>query len=124
MLRKGAEQIKLFVNLGMKRFIIAHDCDKDDPNTRHEAVMREMIRPSGIDRDYCVLVPTQEIEAWIIADIEAVSKVFSSWKPKPEKKSPETIENPKEHLERLRASKNGLLNYGADASTSLHSQWS
>jgi hypothetical protein len=101
MLRKGAEQMRLFDRLGMKRFIIAYDSDTDDPKDRYETVMREIVRPSGIRNDYCILIPVQEIEAWILADIEAVSRVLTSWKPSPERRPPESINKPKEHLERL-----------------------
>jgi hypothetical protein len=101
MLRKGAEQLRLFMKLGLKRFVIAYDADKDEPSTRYEMVMKEIVRPVGLQENYCVLIPVQEIESWIIADIEAVSHVFSSWKPKGVSRSPEHIDDPKEYLEKL-----------------------
>jgi hypothetical protein len=48
----------------------------------------------------CVLIPVQEIEAWILADIQAVTKIFSGWLPD-EIHNPEAIPSPKEHLEAL-----------------------
>ncbi len=50
--------------------------------------------------DCCIVIPVQELEAWILADIECASKVFPSWKPSPIH-NPEGISKPKEHLEKL-----------------------
>jgi hypothetical protein len=104
MLRKGAVQLKLFARLGMTRFIIAHDSESSDAaisSETREKVMAKIVRPSGIKQNYCVLIPVQEIEAWILADIEAVSHVFTSWNPMPIDRSPELIDDPKEYLKRL-----------------------
>jgi hypothetical protein len=46
------------------------------------------------------VIPVQELEAWILADLSSVSKVITSWAPK-DVLSPESINDPKEHLERL-----------------------
>jgi hypothetical protein len=100
MLRRGAGQIKLFAQLGLTRFIVAYDADGHDPRDRYDEVMAKVIRPSGVQTGYCVLIPVQEIEAWILADIESVSNVFSSWHPDPITQDPEKIENPKEFLEK------------------------
>jgi hypothetical protein len=42
-----------------------------------------------------------ELEAWILADIAAVTKIFTSWLPQPISGIPEAIPDPKEHLIRL-----------------------
>ena len=63
--------------------------------------MERIITPSGITHHYCIIVPVQEIEAWILADIEAVTRVFPSWLPAAFAGNPELIDDPKEHLERL-----------------------
>ena len=101
MLRKGERQLHLFAGLGCDRFVICYDADGHDPNDRREEVMRKIVRPSGFARQCCVLVPVQELEAWILADIEAVSNVLTSWRPDPIKQNPEAIKDPKEYLERL-----------------------
>jgi hypothetical protein len=102
MLRDGARQIRQYVDEGLTRFIVAYDADNDSPALRRERVMREIVRPSRIAEDTCcVVVPVQEIEAWILADVGAVKHVLSSWETKSISQSPESIENPKEHLERL-----------------------
>jgi hypothetical protein len=60
--------------------------------------MQRVIVRSGIDKDYFVVIPVQELEAWILADIEAVSHVITGWKPPYFKDNPEGINNPKERL--------------------------
>jgi Domain of unknown function (DUF4276) len=101
MLRKGASRLRLFSDLGLQRFIVCYDSDGHDHRERREEVMRRIVRPSGLPQPCCVLIPIEEIEAWILADIQAVSKVFSSWNPDPIRQNPESIPNPKEYLENL-----------------------
>jgi hypothetical protein len=101
MLRKGAGQLRLFAGLGFMRFVVSYDSDGHDPEARRKEVMEKVVIPAGLQNNCCVLIPIQEIEAWILADIQAVNKVFSSWKPDPIPNSPESIESPKEFLERL-----------------------
>lgn len=67
--RKAHSQLGLFARLGATRFIICHDSDGKDP----EAVRRQLrasieakIRLK--DYDHKIIVPVQEVEAWIIAD--------------------------------------------------------
>ena len=100
MLRKGARQLRLFQNLGCTRFIICHDADGPDPKPNRERVRNRIISPSGISNNYCIVVPVQELEAWILADIECATNIFSSWKPNAIQ-NPESISSPKEHLEKL-----------------------
>ena len=100
MLRKGARQLHVFSNLGCTRFIICHDADGPDSEPNRERVKSKIINPSRISNDYCIVVPVQELEAWILADIECATNIFSSWLPKAIQ-NPESISSPKEHLEKL-----------------------
>ncbi len=100
MLRKGASQLRLFQNLGCTRFIVCHDADGPDPIPNRERVKNRIINPSGIRRDYCIVIPVQELEAWILADIECATNIFSSWMPAAIR-NPEAISRPKEYLEKL-----------------------
>ncbi len=100
MLRKGARQLKLFRSLHCTRFIVCHDADGPDPRPKRDLVRERIIRPSGIDAGYCIVVPVQELEAWILADIESASNIFPSWTP-PAIDNPEQVLSPKEHLEKL-----------------------
>jgi hypothetical protein len=99
LLNTGARRLRALRDLGWRRFVISYDADNHDPKERRAEVVRTIAEPAQITEDCCIVIPVQEIEAWILADIEAVSKVFPSWRPKPTKRNPETIASPKEYLE-------------------------
>lgn len=100
LLNKGARQLSAFAVAGCTRFIVHHDADDKDPATIHETVLQKVVKPAGIPSGCCIVVPVREIEAWILADIEAVTHIFNSWRPSPIP-SPEKVEHPKELIERL-----------------------
>lgn len=115
MLNKGARLLKYYDGMSKEshKFIICYDKDKDSPRKRYEEVISKIIKPAGIKKPQhliCILIPTEEIEAWILADLKAISNVFTSWDPEKvytssdsEKKflHPEKITNPKETLKSL-----------------------
>lgn len=99
--RKGARNIRLLATLGCRRFIVCVDADGPTPNERRKLVQREVIGKAGISLPLCLIVPVQELEAWIVADIEgAAPKVILSWNPG-RIRHPESQDSPKEHLRRL-----------------------
>lgn len=97
---KGARQIRLFADQGVKRFIVCMDADGADPKPAHDRVLECVIRPSGVSDASCIVVPVQELEAWILADNEAVACVIPSFKFSA-CSNPESVASPKEYLERL-----------------------
>ena len=104
MLKEGSKQLKLFAKLGCNRFIVCYDADNEKPNNRYQEVVKRIIKKSGLTglekEMICIIIPVQEIEAWILADIEAVTHIFKNWHPKPIS-NPEFIESPKEYIEKL-----------------------
>ncbi len=104
MLRKGSAQLKLFAKLGCDRLIICYDSDNEKPNNRYQEVVKRIIEKSGLTclekEIICIIIPVQEIEAWILADIEAVTQIFKNWHPN-SISNPESIDSPKEYLEKL-----------------------
>jgi hypothetical protein len=98
LLKNGAKNLRAFKTQGCDKFVVCYDADGPDPAKRHEAVVKKIIEAAEIASEYFVVIPVQEIEAWILADIQAVTKVFTSWKPDPIKENPEGITNPKERL--------------------------
>lgn len=101
MLRKGAKQLQLFNDLGCKRFVICYDADRDNPVERKQSIIDNIVKPAGFDAIFCALVPIQEIETWILADIMAVTNIIKGWAPTKEIIDPENIQDPKEHLEKM-----------------------
>jgi hypothetical protein len=109
MLKNGALLLRSYgKQKNFRKFIVCYDRDEESSQKRYEQVISEIIKPAGIKKSenlICILIPTKEIEAWILADTQAISKVFSSWKAEEEFLHPETIDNPKEKLV-------GLINKG------------
>lgn len=100
LLRKGKQKLMVLQNLGFTRFIIAHDADGPDPAPIRQKIIERVIRPSSLSEACCIVIPVQEIEAWILADIVVARNVLTGWRPKAIA-SPESITNPKEELIRL-----------------------
>ncbi len=101
MLRNGARQVGLFQSLyDCKRFIVCHDADGPDPAPKRLLVQQRIVKPSAVADACCIVIPVQELEAWILADIECAVRVFSSWRPSPIR-NPESIASPKEFLVRF-----------------------
>lgn len=102
MLNKGAGQFGLFRNQGASRFVVCHDADQSPAAAIRDAVLERVIRPARVSGSACIVVPIQEIEAWILADLSKVSVVIPSWAPPPNDiASPEAFTDPKDWLERL-----------------------
>lgn len=95
--RKGAKQIRLFANLGANRFVVCHDADGPDPAPAHEKVRREVVEPSGVQESCCILIPVEELEAWIIADERAISQTIPTFA-SPAVSNPEGQNDPKEWI--------------------------
>ncbi len=100
LLRKGARDLDEFLSQGYDRFVVAYDADRDDPAARL-ARARSMVQESrAASSACCVVVPVEELEAWLLADVAAVSKKWPSWRPDPIA-NPERVQDPKEYLEKL-----------------------
>lgn len=101
LLRKGARDLDEFSKQGCDRFIVAYDADRDDPHARRELARARVLAPASVAPEACcIVVPVQELEAWLLADVSAVANIWPSWRPDPIA-NPERIEDPKEHLEKL-----------------------
>jgi len=70
MFRKGAKQIAAWAQSGVNRFVICYDSDGPNPAQRCQRVLQEIVKPSKVKGKSCILIPVQELEAWILADIE------------------------------------------------------
>lgn len=99
LLRKGARQLRLFRKLGCTKLVICMDADGPDPTPIFQKVRRQIVQDEDI-ADCCIVIPVQELEAWLLADVEAAKSIFSSWSPAPVP-NPESIPAPKEYLARV-----------------------
>ncbi len=62
--------------------------------------MREVLQDCAI-ADHLVCVPVEELEAWLLADPEAIAKALGLEKPPKVPRNTESIPSPKEFLERV-----------------------
>jgi hypothetical protein len=77
--------------------ILLHDLDENAVSDLRREI-EEKLRPSPI-ATHIIVIPVREIEAWLLADHEAINKTFGlSLKKIP---NPESIRRPKEHLRDL-----------------------
>jgi len=106
MLRKGAGQLRAWERAGVTRVVVSYDADRDKPTDRI-AHLEAMVAESDITIDHCLLVPVQELEAWLLADVVKLEDLFTVLRKRDKRKrikpivSPETINDPKEHLIKL-----------------------
>jgi hypothetical protein len=100
LLRDCARELEFHYRHGCKHFIICEDSDGDDPDRVRRDAESRIVKASGVAAERCcVSVAVQEIEAWILADIESANQLFPSWRPR-EVKNPEGIAQPSRELER------------------------
>jgi len=101
LLRKGARDLDLLLGQGYDRFVVAYDADRSDPKVRLAEAQAHVVARSRVAANACcVVVPVEELEAWLLADVPAVSKKWPGWRPEPIA-NPERVRDPKEHLEKL-----------------------
>jgi Domain of unknown function (DUF4276) len=97
--RKACRVLEQLSKQGGTRFVICHDADRSDP-AEIRAVVRAALRDDRCARlNYEVVIPIQELEAWIIADESAIARVIPSVSI-PSIRRPESLESPKEWLVR------------------------
>lgn len=116
--KKGARDLRALFGQGYNKFIIARDADKKDLNSLRSEIISKVIGPSRInDKNiFCIVIPVQAIEAWLLADITKAISKFPSWVPCKDITRPESILNPKEEITRLISKSNGksLYNHVTD----------
>jgi Domain of unknown function (DUF4276) len=95
--RKAWSHIRDFADQGATHFIVCHDSDGKDPSAVREKVLASLRAKIDVPSDCCIVVPVQELEAWIIADEQAIQKAIPSLVIKPEPR-PETVSSPKDWL--------------------------
>ncbi|OJW14705.1 MAG: hypothetical protein BGO49_17105 [Planctomycetales bacterium 71-10] len=96
--RKAASHILDFARQGASRFIICHDSDGKDPGTVRKSVRDGIGGKLDLNSyRHAIIVPVQELEAWIIADAKAITSAIRSLVIA-DVRQPETISSPKEWL--------------------------
>lgn len=97
--RKAQKWIELLRKKDCNRLILIRDLDQDNYN----ALLRELqgvIENSPISIKF-ICIPIEEIEAWIISDLDAVYNFFQIKKTAKEFPNPEKVKSPKEEIAKI-----------------------
>lgn len=102
LIKDGAKSAKAFSGIKqLRKIIICHDSDKKSVKEMESLISRKIINESGLSSDcFLTIIPMEEIEAWILADINACQFVFKGMKRQKEIMNPENASDPKEYLEK------------------------
>jgi hypothetical protein len=106
LLKRGAPSIDALLDKNTAGCIVVHDCDGETIERRHQRVIAEVFQKVKKRGVFCAVIPKQEIEAWILADIDCVTKVFPGWRPARQYLNPEAVPKAKEELIRLSRGQN------------------
>jgi hypothetical protein len=98
--RKAGSHIADFASQGATHFIICHDSDGNDPAAIRQKVNSAIAGKTDLKQfKHKIVVPVQELEAWIIADETAIKKAIPTLSI-PAVGQPEAVNSPKEWLVR------------------------
>lgn len=84
---------------GCSSLILIHDLDRNDLKELNNGLLESLL-PSPIPK-YVISIPIEEMEAWLIADIDCIKKYFNIAKGASIKGTPESIISPKEKIEEM-----------------------
>ena len=84
---------------GCHHVLVFHDLDRNDEAWIRSHLLERV--PKNVFPNSLIVVPIEEIEAWLLSDESAVREVFGLKKTPPRISNCEAITSPKEHLERL-----------------------
>lgn len=108
--RKCRAWAQNLIRRGCSHLVVMHDLDDNE-----ESVLRQQLEQSVHDIAFTgslIVIPVQEVEAWLLCDATALRNVFSMKKQPKLPARPERIRSPKEHLRALvwKASKKHYVN--------------
>jgi hypothetical protein len=98
-MRKAQAWARNLRSKGCRALIVVHDRDRKNRNMLRSEIERSL-HPSPII-PYLICIPTEEMEAWLLADPNAIRTSFRLKNPVPDYANPESVDSPKEHLKEL-----------------------
>jgi len=97
---------------GCTHIILIHDLDRENKEKLHTLLVDKLAKSKS--SNYLIVIPKEEVEAWLLSDSAAINDVFGLQNKFPEITHPETIKSPKEYL--------GSLVYKLEKKRYLHTQ--
>ena len=87
------------VDRGCSHIVVLHDLDRRDEKELRTMLEKEI---GNVNTGHqVVLIPTEELEAWLLSDTKSLKAVFNMRKEPKVSKSPEKISSPKEFLAKV-----------------------
>lgn len=91
--------IETLFKSGCEIVFVFHDLDRNNVSTLRAALLEKI--PANKIPKSLIVIPVEELEAWLLSDQDAIQRVFSL-KAKPKRyKNCESVKSPKEELEKL-----------------------
>lgn len=87
------------IKQGCEHIFIFHDLDRNN-----EEQLRKEIQGKIFDlkfKNSLIVIPVEELEAWLLCDTDAIRKVFSIKTTIKQPANAESVKSPKEHIEKL-----------------------
>lgn len=84
---------------GCHHVLLFHDLDRNNEASLRKLLLKKV--PKAQFPNALIIIPIEELEAWLLSDESAVRDVFSLSKSPPRIKDCEAIRSPKEHLSKL-----------------------
>lgn len=94
--RKTPGWCKNFQLKGCTRVLMVHDLDRNDLATLRNTLREVLAKSSNLDQ--AVVVPVEELEAWLLSDMDAIASAMNLRKKPKSVNHPEAIKSPKEYI--------------------------
>lgn len=94
--RKAVAWCKAFATKGCNKILLLHDRDRNNAD-KLRAQLTEIISTAPQTKKV-VVIPSEELEAWLLSDHAAIKAALNLRKPINEEYHPEDINSPKEYL--------------------------
>lgn len=109
--RKTPGWCKALIHKGCDSVVLVHDLDRNNPTDLR--LQLETILAQSKMKNKIVVIPTEELEAWLLSDAAAIKRALNLVKLPKKLHHPENIPSPKEYLAELvrTHSKNNLKQY-------------
>ncbi|WP_186142538.1 DUF4276 family protein [Burkholderia gladioli] len=104
---KGAATIKSLLTTETKGCIIVRDCDGRNGDEKFKLLKSDVVDKVKTKTPFCIVLPKHELEAWYLADIHCVTKIWGQWRPERGYDQPESFAKAKEEL--IKISRTGNL---------------
>lgn len=96
---KCSSWASMLLKSGCDHILLFHDLDRND-----EGELLKELEGKIAKKDFpnsVIVIPVEEMEAWLLSDPQAIKKVFSLQKVPKINKNSEAIKSPKEHLKEV-----------------------